>query len=263
MSFEENKIRLTLAYDGSDFSGWQKQKGEVATVQGCLEAALKKIFGEPVRVIGSSRTDAGVHAIHQVAHFKSPRDPKKINLLKALNALTPESVVVREVLAAPDDFHAIASTERKTYKYFIFNHELPNPFRRQFTTWIPRTLDIDFLNQATGYLLGSHDFTSFQSRGSEPPSAVRRIDQADWHKRSRNLISFQITGSGFLKQMVRNIVGTALDLYFHQREASDMAKILESRSRQQAGTTAPPQGLYLWRIYYPKDLDNKCRKLYM
>jgi tRNA pseudouridine38-40 synthase len=248
------KIRMLISYDGSEYFGWQKQPLKKPTVQETLETALSKIFNEPIRVIGSSRTDTGVHAKGQVAHFIAPRDPHQYRLPRSLNSMLPPSLVVREMWEAPDDFHAIASTTTKTYRYFIWNARMRNPFRHRTTTHVDRPLDVSLLNLYSRELLGEHDFRSFQTTGSTPKTSERRIDRAFWRRRTKDLIEFEIRGNGFLKQMVRNIVGTCLDLHFKKQPPDRMIEILQARNRTAAGTTAPAQGLHLWAIEYPAEV---------
>lgn len=255
------KVKLVLSYDGSEFGGWQKQKSGPPTVQGTLEQALSRLFNDKISVLGAGRTDAGVHAINMVAHFKAPQDPKRYNLIKSLNALTPASISIKEVWEAPEDFHAIASSTGKTYKYLIHNNPIPTALRRNFTTWVRPPLDLDYLNEISQILVGKQDFKSFQTSGSKVSTTVREILQAEWKKTGANDIEFTIHGTGFLKQMVRNIVGTQLDLARIRAPKQRLAEIIAAQNRQEAGKTAPPQGLYLYRVYYPKDLDNRCRKL--
>ncbi|MCB0355427.1 MAG: tRNA pseudouridine(38-40) synthase TruA [Bdellovibrionales bacterium] len=255
------KIKLLLAYDGSPFSGWQKQKSGKSTVQGHLEEALARSLQPNISTMGSGRTDAGVHAFGQVVHFTVSQLPQKIDLVRALNSLTPREIVVKAAWQAPDEFHAVASAVRKNYRYLILNDQLPSAFRYKYTTWVPHTLDLNQLNQLVAPLKGEHDFKSFQTSGTEVRSTIRTIEALNWRQLPGNIIEFSITGSGFLKQMVRNIVGTTLDLYRQGLTAKQMTAILAAQSRSEALGTAPAQGLYLYRVEYPTALDKKCRKI--
>jgi len=259
------KIKLLLSYDGSAFAGWQRQNhAPKPTGQGTLEALLSRLFDVQVKVMGASRTDAGVHALGQVAHFRAPKPLTKYKLLKSLNAMAPDALVCRAAWEAPEDFHALASAHSKTYRYLIHNSPTRSPLRHNHTAWVNRPLDLEFLNRTTAHLVGTHDFKSFQSSGSEVTTTTREILKASWRRPAQggqNLVEFSITGTGFLKQMVRNIVGTCLDLH-QDGEAPEMIKeILNARDRRQALSTAPPQGLYLIKVHYPRDLDIRCRKL--
>ncbi len=253
---------MMLTYDGLGFSGWQKQtQSAKPTVQGTLEDSISRLFNQPVRVVGASRTDAGVHALGQIAHFKAPVSLERYNLLKSLRAMCPPELSVRAIWQAPDDFHALASSNGKTYRYLIHNSPWRHPLRRLHTAWINRPLNIEELNQATGFLLGEHDFKSFQTAGSEVSHTVRTIHHARWRRKNPKTLEFEIEGTGFLKQMVRNIVGTALDLQWAGHPPEMMKEILNARDRRKALSTAEPQGLYLVRVHYPRDLDIRCRKL--
>ena len=255
------KIKLLLTYDGSPFGGWQKQKSGKPTVQGLLEQALAHLFNQEIKTIGSGRTDTGVHAFGQVVHFEVPHLPDHLSLVRALNSLTPPEIVVKAAWEAPADFHALASAIKKNYRYLILNSELPSPFRHKYTTWVRQTLVLEKLQELTQPLLGEHDFKSFQTSGTEVSTTLRTIYDMQWRRLPGDIVEFSITGSGFLKQMVRNIVGTTLDLNRKGLNFKHMEEILNSRNRSQALGAAPAQGLYLYRVEYPSPLDNKCRKL--
>ena len=255
------KVKLLISYDGTDFGGWQKQKSGKPTIQGEIEAALGRIFDQPVNVVGSGRTDAGVHAMGQVAHFKAPKDISKYNLVHALNSLTNKGIVIQQAWLAPADFHAIASSQRKTYKYLILNRKIPSALRHRFTTWVRQPLDLDYLNEVSQLLIGTHDFKSFQTKGTEVPTTTRTIDLIQWQTRPSDVIEFTIRGDGFLKQMVRNIIGCQLDMLMAGSVPSRILNILAAQDRQKALSTAPPQGLYLYSVEYSQGLDNKCRKI--
>lgn len=255
------KVKLHISYDGTEFSGWQKQKAGQRTVQGEVEKCVSRLFDEPVKVIGSSRTDSGVHARYQVLHFEVARDPRKYKLVRGINALLPEDIVAHRAWLAPDDFHAITSTLRKTYKYCIWHHPYRNPLKARYAVHISRPLDVAALNLICRELLGEHDFKSFQTTGSTPATTVRTIDLAIWKRKGPHFLEFSVRGTGFLKQMVRNIVGTSLHVHFQGQGAPQMQEILKAQSRARAWGTAPSHGLHLWHIEYPKDLDNRCLKL--
>lgn len=255
------KVKLLLAYDGSEFGGWQKQKTGKQTVQGCLEIALSRLFNEPIKTIGASRTDTGVHALAQIAHFSSPKSVERYNLINALNSLTPSSMVIHRAWLAPDDFHALASSTGKIYKYLILNRSTGSALRRHHFTWIRPKLDLEFLNKCSQHLIGEQDFKSFQTAGTDLKHTVRHIWKAQWSQKNPHLIEFTIHGSGFLKQMVRNIVGTQLDLLAQGRKPTEIVEIIAAKDRSAALGTAPPEGLYLYKVEYPPELDKRCRKL--
>ena len=255
------KIKLLLSYDGSGFEGWQRQPVK-PTVQGVLEEALSRIYNQPVKTVGSGRTDAGTHAVGQVAHFEAKVMNQEERLMRALNSMLPDSVVVKGVWLAPDDFHALFSATRKTYIYRIWNSPLRSALWAGRALWVPKPLDLDVLNHLSSALVGEHDFKSFQSAGTPVRSTVRLIHQAEWRAVSGgHLVEFRISGNGFLKQMVRNLVGTLLHLERNGGGVDALRAIFDARDRQSAKTTVAAHGLYLYRVEYPSALDKKCRKL--
>lgn len=260
------KIKFLVSYDGTDFCGWQKQNhGTIKSVAYVLEEALSSILNEKIGLYASGRTDAGVHAVNQVCHFETTKPEAffyKIDFCWALNSKLPPSIVVKEAWIAPMDFHATISSTHKTYRYIIRNSDRPSPFLSRYAHWVRNKLDIDYLNSLCIYLIGTKDFKSFQSVGSEVPHTVRTIYKAQWVSKRDGGLEFRITGSGFLKQMVRNIVGTQLHLERIKEKCEKFNEIINLKDRQKAFAPAPPQGLYMWKVYYPLELDNKCRKLY-
>jgi len=256
------KIKLLLSYDGSGYQGWQRQPGK-ATIQGALEEALGKIYAQPVKTVGSGRTDAGTHALGQVAHFEAPKTLKgEERLMRALNSLLPENIVVKKAWLAPEDFHALFAARRKTYIYRIWNSPVRSALWRERALWVPQPLNLARLNEISQGLVGEHDFKSFQTTGTAVKTTIRSIEEARWKALSgEHLIEFRIRGNGFLKQMVRNLVGTLLHLERNGGGAEELKAIFDARDRQKAKTTVPAHGLYLYRVEYPPALDNKCRKL--
>ena len=255
------RYKLLISYDGTDFAGWQKQPG-APSIQSALEGVLSQIFNEPIKVTASGRTDAGTHAIGQVVHFTAPLKPAtEPRLVRAINAMLPDSIVIKGAWEAPEEFHARKSAIRKTYIYRVWNHPIRSALWRQRALYVPHPLDLKRLNLYSQNLKGLKDFKSFQTTGTPVKSTVRRIDQAEWREVKPGLIEFRITGNGFLKQMVRNLVGTLLYLERHKADLSDLLDILDARDRARAKATAPAHGLYLYRVYYPSELDKKCRKI--
>lgn len=242
-------LKLVIAYDGTDYLGWQIQPGGV-TLQGTLEEKLALITGEKVRVTASGRTDAGVHAIGQVAHFKTGSSLDVRSIQKALNSLLPADLVVRKVAEMEDGFHARKHVKSKVYEYRILNRDLRSPFHRRFAWHIPQKLDLEAMERATQHLLGEHDFSAFRSVGSPTRTAVRRVLRADWRKGREGLLRFEVEATGFLKQMVRAIVGTLVEVGKGKMTPDDMAKVLQSKDRKQAGPTAPARGLFLNKVAY-------------
>lgn len=261
----KQKIKFSLSYDGTDFCGWQKQKDHLygplkSSIQETVENALSSILNEPIDLCASGRTDAGVHALAQIAHFETERKLPK-DLAWALRSQLPNSIVVRQVWTAPAEFHSTLSATHKTYRYWIWNSPRASALLSRYSFWIRSPLDLDYLNQQARFLEKKQDFKSFQTAGTEVQSTVRQVYKARWIQRNRNLVEFRITGSGFLKQMVRNIIGTQLDLLKSGQDIEKIDEIIKAKDRRQAGTTAPPQGLYLAKVYYPEELDKQCCKI--
>jgi tRNA pseudouridine38-40 synthase len=249
-------IRLVVAYDGTDFHGWQRQPN-TPTVQACLEAAVERIVGEPLQVWGSGRTDAGVHAVHQVANFRTGCPIPCDNLVRALNHLLPPAVRIKEAHEVSDTFHARYDVRRKTYRYRILLAPVCSPFLSRFVCHHPYPLDRQRMAEAAALFEGEHDFTSFAgSEGDgedseEPKSAVRRIFRSCFLWRPRtSLLVYEVCGSGFLRHMVRNIVGTLMEVGKGKLAPQDVGRILQARDRTLAGPTAPAQGLCLMKVEY-------------
>lgn len=247
-------IRLILAYDGTDFCGWQRQP-DAPTIQACLEDALRRLTGAPVQVCGSGRTDAGVHAAHQVANFQTASTIPTANLVKALNDLLPPAVRVMGADEVTPAFHARYDVLRKTYRYRVVATPVCSPLLWRFVYHYPYPLDHARMAQAAGLFEGEHDFTSFAAADApedeDTKSRVRVILRSRllWRPRSSMLV-YEVTGKGFLRYMVRNIVGTLLEVGGGKLAPSDIPRILAARDRTQAGPTAPAQGLCLMNVEY-------------
>ena len=257
--------KLTLAYDGTDFSGWQVQPGKT-TVQGELQNALCRVTGEGPLPQGSGRTDAGVHALAQVASFalQAPIPPE--NLLRALNRTLPPSIRILESRTVPGAFHARHSALAKTYEYRIFRGEICPPFLARFVYACPWPMDVAALEDAARAFLGEHDFLSFAASDpdlttrnrvpgaeADPATAIRTVYHSAWEQRqdeAGELLVYRIRGNGFLHHMVRNLVGTMLDVSRGHLTAADLPAILAARSRSVAGPTAPARGLILHSVEY-------------
>ncbi|MFN7954649.1 MAG: tRNA pseudouridine(38-40) synthase TruA [bacterium] len=244
-------LRATLAYDGTEFHGWQIQPS-VRTVQGEIVAALERILGEAVTVIGASRTDAGVHAEAQVMSFSTASSIGVEELARALNALTGDDLVVRDVREVPADFHARFSVLGKRYRYRVRNTPLPLPWERHHVWHVPRALDVDVLHGEAAALVGTHDFSSFQAAGSDVASPIRTLRRCEV-RADRGLVSMIFEGDGFLRHMVRNIVGTLVEVGLRRRQPGFAAQALAARHRAAAGPTAPGHGLWLEEVLYPSD----------
>jgi tRNA pseudouridine38-40 synthase len=255
--------KLVLAYDGSDFNGWQIQPDQ-PTIQGQLSDAIERITGERILPQGSGRTDTGVHALGQVAsfHLNAPVPPQ--NLLRALNRGLPESIRILNAEIAPPGFHARHSAIEKTYEYRIFRGEICPPTLARYVYALNWPLDVDAMAAAAKQVSGEHDFTSFAATdpdlttrkstqadpNSKPPNCVRTIHDSAWTIEPDRL-TYRVTGSGFLHHMVRNLVGTFLEIGHGSLHAEAIPKILAARSRSAAGPTAPARGLFLVSVKYP------------
>jgi tRNA pseudouridine38-40 synthase len=257
-------IRLTVAYDGTDFFGWQRQPTK-PTIQGLLESELAAITGVKVALTGSGRTDAGVHAANQVANFRTSSSIPCSNLAKALNDRLPISVRIKDAADVPASFHARYGVAAKTYRYRILLAPIASPFIARFVCHYPYPLDRSAMSVAAGYFAGEHDFTSFAA--SEGASKISERDDATaggsrrsnkrticvsrllWRPRMQ-ILTYEVRGNGFLHHMVRNIAGTLIEVGRGALEPSDIPRIIAARDRSQAGPTAPAQGLCLWRVEY-------------
>lgn len=242
-------IKLFIEYDGTNYLGWQVQK-KGPTVQGEIEEKLKLLTGEGVRLTGSGRTDAGAHALGQVAHFKTQCDLSPPSFQRALNGLLPPDIVIKGVMEAREDFHARRQAKSKVYEYRILNGPIRSAFLRGYAWHIPQLLDWEEVKRATRKLIGTHDFSSFRSTGTPTKTAVREVFSAEWKKGQDGLMHFEIEATGFLKQMVRAIVGTLVEVGRGKFGAEGFEGILESKNREKAGPTAPALGLFLKEVKY-------------
>ena len=248
-------LKFTLQYDGTDYVGWQRQENGVS-IQGLLEDALQRIEGTPVTVHGAGRTDAGVHALGQVAHATLTASIAIDAVARALNAVLPHDVRVTAVEDAAPDFHARFSAAGKVYRYRILNGVPGSPFDRRYSWHVRPSLDFDAMVDARAVLPGTHDYAAFAAAGGPYGSTVRTITElrltrgfAPWKVRG-TLMTLDVEGDGFLRHMVRNIVGTLVDVGLRRWPPSRVAEILASRDRTLAGPTAPASGLFLVRVHY-------------
>jgi tRNA pseudouridine38-40 synthase len=247
-------LKLILAYDGAEFSGWQVQPDAI-TIQGTLASAIGRVTGEKVLPQGSGRTDAGVHALAQVATFATESPIPAQNLVKAINDILPSSIRVLEASEAPPDFHARKSAHAKTYRYRMYRGAICPPFLARYVWHYPYPLDENAMLCAAGLVTGEHDFTSFaavdseRGREDETISNVRRIFASTWERAGEELV-YIVRGSGFLHHMVRNLVGTFVLVGKGTMEPEQISGILAARDRSAAGATAPAGGLYLVNVEY-------------
>lgn len=244
------RIKLTVAYDGTDFCGWQFQPRD-RTVQGEIEKALGKMMANPPRVQGSGRTDSGVHAMGQIAHFDCPDDRAHIPWRKALNSLLPKDVRVLDSAIVDDEFHCRYSAKSKTYEYILWTTpEFYFPQRRRFV-WPCGPVDVPKMEQAAQVLLGKHDFASFQNVGTMVKTSIRTITDISHHTGlTEHEMVWSFTATGFLKQMVRNIMGCLVACGRGKISVDDMKGILEAKDRGSAPPGAPPRGLSLISVRY-------------
>jgi len=259
-------VRMTLAYDGGRYVGWQRQANG-PTVQAAVERALEALEGRPVAVVGAGRTDAGVHALGQVASATLAREIAPVALVKALNARLPDDIRVLTAADAPEGFNARFAAREKLYRYRIFNRAIGDPFERRYSWHVARPLDFDALADALAVVEGRHDFAAFQAAGSRVTSTVRTLSgvsaqRTPWapmrgaveaDRDEGGVVSLDFRGDGFLRHMVRNIVGSVVQVALGRRPAPWMAEVLASRDRRHAGPTAPPEGLFLVSVRYAAD----------
>jgi len=245
------KYRMTIAYDGTHYSGWQIQPN-AKTIQEEIETALLTFMKEPITVVGSGRTDAGVHAHGQVAHFSTSKTIDPYRFLLSINSILSRDIRVKDVEEVPDDFHAQYSATGKIYHYNLYLNNVQDPFERLYQHLVYQKIDLDLLKKAANCFVGTHDFSSFandQTKGSaarNPIRTIKRIDVVGEGKKVR----LEFEADGFLYKMVRNITGTILEAARGKRSIDEIKEILEVRDRRKAGIAAPPRGLFLVKVHY-------------
>lgn len=244
-------FKLTIEYDGGAYHGWQRQAGD-RTVQEELEQALRRMTQQPITLIASGRTDAGVHALGQVANFTCETRISPEAFKKGLNSMLGGAIVIHRCEIVPRSFHSRYDAVSKTYRYRIRNHHRPRAIGRQYHWHVRAPLDMSAMQAASRHLLGSHDFTTFEGAGSPRQHSVREIQRAEWILCGDHCLEFFIQANGFLRFMVRNIVGTLVEVGRGKRSPGDIPGLLAARDRSLAGPTAPAQGLCLMEVEYKR-----------
>jgi tRNA pseudouridine38-40 synthase len=241
-------IKLTVEYDGTNYHGWQFQPN-CESIQAVLERAISTFFGASIRITGSGRTDAGVHALGQVVNFFTDKESSPYRIGRALNALTPPDISIKEVELVADSFDARRDAQSRIYEYHILNRPTPSPFLLKRAWHLHERLDVDAIRAAIACLIGEHDFTSFRAAGCDAAHPVRKVYRTTLEQRGELLV-YTIEATAFLRHMVRNLVGSLVEVGMGERSAQAFAEILEARDRIKAGKTAPPHGLYLIEVKY-------------
>ncbi len=248
------KYKLTIAYDGTRYSGWQIQPN-APTIQALIQDAVKVVVKHDTSLIGSGRTDAGVHALGQVAHFQTEREFDPGRLRAALNGLLPHDIRINSAEEAPSDFHAQYSASSKTYHYHLFLNKVDDPFTRPFHLRLSQPIDIELLQAAAAHFVGTRDFTSFANEpgaGAVAKNPVRTLKRLDIVPEPGGL-RLEFESNGFLYKMVRNIMGALLEVVLHKRRIEEIPEIFAAKDRRRAGIAAPPHGLFLAHVdYSPK-----------
>ncbi len=245
----DKNFKIIVEYDGTGFYGWQKQPNQI-TVQEEIEKALTRILNQKIKIRASGRTDAGVHALGQVASFKAETNVDPFNIKKGVNSLIKQPIVIRDCSVVDDSFHAQYNAVSKEYHYHILNREDPSAVDRLYKWHIRKPLDVEQMIQCCNEVAGTHDFKSFESTGSPRSSTIREIFFFNIEIQKENKLVFKICGSGFLKYMVRNLIGTIVLAGLRKISVEDFIKIIESKDRSNAGATAPAHGLFLKKVNY-------------
>jgi tRNA pseudouridine38-40 synthase len=245
-------IKLTIEYDGTNYHGWQSQINAIA-VQDVVARAANKLTGEEFSVTGASRTDVGVHALGQVANFHTKSGIPADRFSYALNSCLPEDIIIRNSIEVDEDFHSRFSAVGKKYRYLILNASCPSALLRNRAFFVPYSLELEAMQGAAQYFLGTHDFAAFRAAGSSVKTTERTITQISvnkWNDYNGDIFEIEVAGNGFLYNMVRIIAGTLVEIGTGKKKPEEVQGIIESRERVRAGATAPPQGLYLVEVNY-------------
>lgn len=244
-----NKYKLIIEYDGTKYKGWQRLKNSDKTIQEKIELLLSKILEQHIEIHGAGRTDSGVHAYNQVAHFETKNKLDIEKLLNISNEMLPQDIVFKAIEEVDADFHARYSAKAKRYVYKIWNDQIPSALERKYSYHIPHKLDIDAMREAASYLIGEHDFSSFTADKSKKKSKSRTIYDIQIRIAGVKL-ELEFYGEGFLHKMVRIITGTLVDVGLGIKNPQDITEIIRKKDRQMAGDTVPSHGLYLLEVEY-------------
>lgn len=252
------KYKLTLSYDGTDYVGWQIQPNGTS-IQGLVEEALNLLLKTQIRVMGAGRTDAGVHALAQTAHFTSENLLDCAVVIRALNGMLPNDIRILDLCAAPTTFHAQRSACGKEYHYHLWLGPTVSPFVRRFRHHICHSLDLNLLQEAAEQFVGTHDFATFANVGSSALTTIRTIRRLDVVAQEGG-VRLEFEGNGFLYKMVRNLTGTLIEIASRKRNISDIPTLFEAKDRRAAGSAAPARGLFLANVYYNKASNEEMCK---
>ncbi|MCK9275788.1 MAG: tRNA pseudouridine(38-40) synthase TruA [Syntrophales bacterium] len=242
-------IRITIEYDGTRYNGWQRQPNGT-TIQELLETAVEKIVNHKIKIIGSGRTDAGVHAINQIANFRTGSAIPEYNLVRAINSMLPPDIAVKDLVEAEESFHARYDAKCKLYVYYLYNREVRSPLLDRYSWHYRGRLDTEKMQEALEGIKGTHNFSSFCASGDDAADHVRTVFDASVTHCKNGMITFMIEADGFLRYMVRNIVGTLIEAGNDKISPGEIKNILASENRNMAGITAPPRGLFLKEVRY-------------
>ncbi|WP_425448415.1 tRNA pseudouridine(38-40) synthase TruA [Dethiothermospora halolimnae] len=244
-----NNYKLKVQYDGGRYRGWQRLGNGGNTIQGKIEEVLSKLVGEEIKINGCSRTDSGVHALAQIANFKSNKKFTEVEVKKYLNKYLPQDISITEVRLVAESFHPRYNAKEKTYLYKIWNKEYTNPFMRKYSMHIDRKLDIKRMETASRFFVGEHDFTAFSNAKSKKKSKVREIYSINIEE-NQGFVEIRVRGNGFLYNMVRKIVGALIKVGLYEMGPEDILKIIDSKERKHVGIMAEACGLYLEKIKF-------------
>lgn len=242
-------LKIVVEYDGARYHGWQRQR-DLITVQQVLEDTVCRITGEAPVVFGSGRTDAGVHALQQTANFKTPSGISETNFMAAMNSLLPDDITVKELREVPESFHARFDAKSKVYMYQIVNSPIRPALYRQYSWYIRNPLDVIAMERGLSLLRGRHDFTAFCGKKEPDYNCIRTITNVRLEKRTSEIICIYLEADGFLRYMVRSVVGTLVEVGRGKRTPEELLHVLQAKERKGAGITAPPQGLFLMEVKY-------------